>query len=181
MKLLLDLKKEVKHSNNKNMTKPRLFILFFLMTFLLNRQVKSQTLLQKLSSSDWSGTGTLMGSETTSNMRWQWRLDNSFINLEFQNKRKLANGDDVVFKATAYYKHTRDSTVEGYWFDSRGISFPLKGSISDNTLIINWGSPETEQGMTTYKLTEDSRIHVIDYISQNNQRIQFGEAFYEKK
>ncbi len=121
-----------------------------------------------------------MGSEATFNMRWQWQLDNSFISLEFQNKRKLANGDDVVFKASAYYKPTSDSTVEGYWFDSRGISFPLKGTISDNTLTINWGSPETEQGITTYKLTEDSRIHVIDYISKNNQRIQFGEVLYEK-
>ena len=77
-----------------------------------------------------------MGNDATFTMDWQRTLNNSFLKLEFQNKQKLGDNRYIVFNATAFYKIVNDTTVVGNWFDSRGVTFPLKGSLKENELII---------------------------------------------
>lgn len=69
--------------------------------------------------------------------------------------------------------------MSGSWFDSRGITFPLKGTIKANTLTIFWGNASTEQGKTTY--TYDAVKHqfiVLDYILNGHEYLKFAMATY---
>ncbi len=137
-----------------------------------------QSILSALINNNWDGEGMLMGAKATFTMKWEHALQSQFIKLEFQNSRKLEGKEDIVFMATAFYKIENDTVVIGYWFDSRGVSFPLKGNIKDKEMIINWGNPETEMGKTVYRYTADNTITVEDYIGSKGTYHKFGNATY---
>jgi len=139
-------------------------------------------ILTELTNKIWTGSGVLMGQEATFRMDWQRVLDNSFIKLEFQNERESKDNETVVFKATAFYKIINDATVVGHWFDNRGVTFPLTGSIRANELTIIWGDDETEKGKTVYYLEKDNAaIRVEDFVMTNDKYLKFGSATYAPK
>lgn len=140
-----------------------------------------QSILTALVNKNWNGIGILMGEKATFTMDWQRVLGNQFIKLEFQNKRKSGNNEDIVFRATAFYKIVSDTMVTGNWFDNRGVSFPLKGHIKENVLAIFWGNEETEMGKTIYRYTSNNIIAVEDFIMNNGKYYKFGNATYNTK
>ncbi|MBG6129486.1 uncharacterized protein YifN (PemK superfamily) [Aquimarina sp. EL_43] len=112
-------------------------------------------------------------------MDWQSLWDGKFIKLDFQNKRKAKDNGEIVFLATAYYKIENDGKVVGNWFDNRGVSFPLRGTINDNVMTILWGSEETEKGKTIYHYHINSdKITVEDFILNKGEYFKFGNAIY---
>jgi len=131
----------------------------------------SQRFFDKVVDSEWKGTGTLMKNPSNFTMHWTRALKKKFFKLEFANN---------FITSEAYYTVANDSIVEGYWFDTRGTHFPLKGTVSDNKLEIFWGSTTTEQGKTVYTMN-DNTIEVIDYVLSNNKYAQFGNASYKKQ
>ena len=134
-----------------------------------------------------------MGTEASFKMKWDWTLDNKFLYLEFQNSWKPSNREnvtrtgktvlkgDVVLKAKAYYKPITNTEFEGTWFDSRGITFPVRGTLKDQLFTVIWGSEDTEQGKTEYLLLPSGQIEVKDYILNNGKYAQFGNAVYSKQ
>lgn len=153
-------------------------IVLILGIVFLSTPVFGQTIFEKIKETPWTGTGTLMNSPATYTMHWSQELDNAFYTLDFQNNRKGTDGNDITFKAKAYYKVTQDTIVSGTWFDARGVQFPLKGTVSDDILTIFWGSPETEQGKTVYTYTKDVGVTVQDYILNKENYYKFGTATY---
>ncbi len=119
-----------------------------------------------------------MGSEASFSMNWEWTLNDKFLKLTFENSRKSKEGNAIVFSANGYYKLLSDSALEGTWFDSRGITFPLTGTITDSALTIIWGTPESEQGKTVYSVDADGQVNVVDFFLSNDQYQQFGQANY---
>jgi NRPS condensation-like uncharacterized protein len=142
---------------------------------------EEHSIITVLVNKNWNGIGMLMGKKATFTMDWQRVLGNQFIKLEFQNKRKSGNTEDIIFRATAFYKIVNDTMVIGNWFDNRGISLPLKGSIKENELTILWGNDETEMGKTIYRYTSNNEITVKDFIMNNGKYIKFGYATYNTK
>lgn len=167
------------------MNKAFILIIFSIISLTLNAQNnnhKEHTILTALIDENWTGEGILMGKEATFSMNWNSVLDNKFIKLEFENKRKSLDNEDVIFRATAYYKIVGDSTVVGHWFDNRGVTFSLKGTVKEDELIILWGNEETEIGKTFYHYNDDSnKITVEDYIMNEGRYAKFGSAFYNAK
>jgi len=140
------------------------------------------SIIAALIDKNWTGAGILMGKEATFIMDWQRVLGNKFIKLEFQNKRKSGDNEYIVFKATAFYKMVNDTMVVGNWFDNRGMTFPLKGSINENELAILWGNEETEMGKTIYHHKKDNNeIIVEDFVKKNGKYSNFGSATYYVK
>ncbi len=152
--------------------------LLTLLLLLFSYSMCGQNILDKIKYTNWEGSGTLMGASATFKMSWTQELSDSFYHLNFENRRNVKNGSEIVFKAKAFYKVTNDSIVSGTWFDSRGISFPLKGKFLENELIIIWGNEQTEQGKTTYTYLDKKKIVVKDYILNNEKYFQFGAAEY---
>ena len=144
----------------------------------INFSVFGQDIIKSLTTKEWNGKGTLMGSDANFQMNWKWTLNNQFIHLTFKNERKNNNGQYVTFNAHGYYKINNDNTIEGIWFDSRGIYFSLKGTLEADKLTIIWGNPETEEGKTIYTLNEKDQIKTSDFILKNGKYINFGNAIY---
>ena len=61
-----------------------------------------------------------------------------------------------------------EAKYEARWFDSRGLSFPIKAHAEGDTLIAFWGTPETEQGKSVYRLIEQSKVEVVDSVRQKD-------------
>ena len=141
---------------------------------------KEHPIIKALIENNWIGTGVLMGNEATFTMDWHRVLGNKFIKLEFQNKRKSENNESIVFNATGYYKIVND-TILGTWFDNRGMTFPLKGSLEENNLTIVWGTDDTEMGKTIYQYINDNKISVQDFVMNNGNYFKFGSATYSIK
>ena len=128
----------------------------------------------------WSGKGLLFGMEAEFTMKWERVLQKQFVHLIFQNSFKDSEGHERIFKAQAFYKFNDENQFQGSWFDSRGMTFPLKANIGDSALTTLWGSPETEEGKTIYQLVGDGKLDVNDFILKEGQWKKFGHAIYHR-
>ncbi len=143
-----------------------------------NSALQAQTVIEQLTFKTWEGTGTLLGQEASFSMQWKWELEAQFLKLAFHNTRGK-EGQEIKFAANAYYKISKDSLLSGSWFDSRGVTFPLKGTIKANTLTIFWGNTSTEQGKTIYTYdAAKNQFIVLDYILNGQEYLKFATATY---
>ncbi|MAL17541.1 MAG: hypothetical protein CL670_14875 [Balneola sp.] len=155
-------------------------LIILISTVYMNHDVTAQKNLSQHFIGSWQGTGNLMGSEATFDMRWEKELGGQFLKLTFQNSRTPENSSPVTFNAIAMYRPGEKGWT-GTWFDVRGISFPLKGQVEGNTLSVDWGRSDTEQGRTVYALQNDGSMIVTDFIQQQGIYTQFAKATYNKK
>jgi hypothetical protein len=126
----------------------------------------------------WEGHGELFRTDATFSMKWEWVLARKFVHLTFQNRVQGSGGVERVLEAQAFYKPSGEGEFEGTWFDSRGMVLPLRASVEDSTLTVLWGTPETEQGRTIYRLIEENKIAVEDLVLKGDQWHPFGHASY---
>lgn len=155
--------------------------LLFLLILLYTQPIFSQNFWDAMTDADWQGTGTLLGAEADFSMKWTWVLDNKFLKLEFQNKQISRSGLELVLQAHAYYQPKRDLLFEGTWFDTRGVTFPVTGTIQDSTFTVLWGSPETEQGKKVYTIVSQKEATDTDYFLQGDNYMKFGDTNYQSK
>lgn len=128
---------------------------------------------------NWTGKGTLFGAEANFKMSWKRTVDDKFIELNFENRFKTANGEQKL-TAKAIYWFTDEENLKGNWYDSRGFVFPLKAEFKNKTLTSLWGdSDSVEKGKTVYQLT-DKAITVQDYVWRDGEMSPFGSSVYEK-
>lgn len=160
---------------NLNNVKKLVFITSF---SFLTTLCLAQPSIMKAFIGDWEGNGILYNQDASFTMKWESVLNEQFFRLNFKNR---LNSGAFQMHAYGYYKLKADSSITGHWFDSRGVSFSLVGHITENSLTINWGTPETEQGRTEYILTSLNGIKVSDFILRNNEYSLFGEATYQQK
>lgn len=154
----------------------RTLIFMFFMAGLL--PAFSQTFFDTATKKKWKGEGILLGAEATFEMKWGKVLGGQFYQLTFQNERITETGK-ITFNAMGFYKPKEDGLFEGTWLDSRGLSFPLKGTVANNQLVVDWGTPDTEVGKSIYTINTDGTISVEDYIQQEGKSTNFGKATYK--
>ena len=111
----------------------------------------------------WQGTGEVRQMAADMRMRWEPVLDGEFHRLSMENRMTGQDGQSWHFKADAYYRVRKDGTIAGTWFDSRGISLPLRGHVEGDAMTIDWGTPDIERGRSTYRLTADA-LEVTDEV-----------------
>ena len=128
---------------------------------------------------EWDGNGQLFGNEASFEMIWRRVLNDQFLELTFQNKYMTKQGGSRTMNARAFYKHENDS-INGHWFDTRGVMLLLKGNVVADTVTILWGSDNTEQGKTIYQKV-DGEIRTIDFYLKERVYHQFGNATYKKR
>lgn len=125
----------------------------------------------------WQGKGNLLGEKAEFEMKWEWVLDHQFLKLEMRSTRSNDDGNPTSFTGHGYY-HFTGNTFTGTWLDSRGISFPLKGTVDDHSLISEWGSEDLEQGRTEYTLHRNGSLQVDDYVLRNEAFTLFSHSIY---
>jgi len=156
-----------------------ILVLFFSFTVHAIPDEQTMTLLDRFIGS-WLGKGKLMGAEAEFLMTWEWTLEHKFVKLTFQNKIRRSEGMDRLFKEHAFYKPEETGHFSGTWFDSRGMVLPLIAKIELDTLTTNWGSPDTEEGRTVYRLLDQNKIEVEDFVLKNGKWSRFGKAVYHR-
>lgn len=110
----------------------------------------------------WQGEGKAFGMLARLHMKWEWVLGNKFLRLSLRNEMRSANGQIQIFEGHAYYQPAGAGKYEAKWFDSRGISFPIKAHTEGDGLIVLWGSPEQEQGKSVYRIIDPGKVEVVD-------------------
>ena len=143
---------------------------------LLAAQPAPDPLLSRLAG-QWSGTGTVLNQPSQIEMSWSWELGGQFLRLTFRNEMPKS-----VFEGHAYYRAAGDGRYRGMWFDNSGMFRPLDARRDGDALVSKWGTPETEEGETTYRLLPDGRMDVVDRVkSKDGAWRQFGQSGLMKR
>ena len=128
----------------------------------LSIQTGQDPLLLRLEG-QWTGSGTVLDQPAKIEMEWAWQLNGQFLKLSFKNQMGTAP-KITVFEGHAYYRPVGDGVYRGMWFDNSGMFRPLDGRRDGDALVSQWGTPETEQGETTYRLLADGKMEVVDRV-----------------
>ena len=135
--------------------------------FAQSPQPQPETFLKRLEGR-WQGEGKTMGMTARLRLSWEWVWKNKFLRLTIRNELTAPNGQTQLFEGPAYYQHVSDGKYEATWFDSRGMTFPIKAATEGNALIAFWGSPDKEQGKSIYRILKPGKLEVIDEVRQKD-------------
>lgn len=142
-----------------------------LLSLVLAFQVGSDALLTRFAG-QWSGAGTVLNQPSKISITWTWELDGQFLRLAFRNDMPKS-----TFEGHAYYRPAGEGRYRGMWFDNSGMFRPLDARRDGDALVSRWGTPETEEGETTYRLTSDSRMEIVDRVkSKDGTWREFGRS-----
>lgn len=105
-------------------------------------------------------------------MEWAWELGGQLLKLTFKNdlpstrsaRSGQGTGQTTVFEGHAYYRAVGEGRYRGMWFDNSGMFRPLDARRDGEALVSQWGTPDTEQGETTYRLLPDGKMAVVDRV-----------------
>lgn len=126
----------------------------------------------------WSGEGTLLGRSAAFHMTWAAAGPPGVYFLTFRNAFRAEDGAETpVLTASALYRVAEDTSVEGSWFDSRGIRIELSGEAGPRRLRIEWSAP-SESGVTVYDWLGGGVVEVVDSVRAAPGLREFGAARY---
>ena len=142
-----------------------------LLSLALAVQAGSDPLLSRFAG-QWSGTGTVLNQPAKISITWTPELNGQFLRLTFRNEMPK-----TTFEGHAYYRPAGEGRYRGMWFDNAGMLRPLDGRRDGDALVSKWGTPDTEEGETTYRLTSDSRMEIVDRVkSKDGAWREFGRS-----
>lgn len=117
---------------------------------------------------EWEGEGKAFGGAARLRLKWEWVLDKKFLRLNLRNEISGADGAKQIFEGHAYYRSAGVDKYLAHWFDSRGTTFPIRAQLEGNTLTAWWGSPETEEGKSSYQMIDETTMEVVDSVKQKD-------------
>lgn len=147
--------------------------LLFSLVFILGAalQTGADPLLARFAGA-WSGTGTVLNQPAKISLTWSWELNAQFLRLTFKNEMPRA-----TFEGHAYYRPAGDGRYRGMWFDNGGMLRPLDAARDGEAMVSKWGTPDTEEGETTYRLLSDTEMEIIDRVkSKDGTWREFGRS-----
>lgn len=129
----------------------------------------------------WSGSGTVMNQPAQIEMEWAWELGGQFLKLTFTNQMGTAPKANT-FAGHAYYRAVGEGRYRGMWFDNSGMFRPLDARRDGDALVSQWGTADTEQGETTYRLLAGGKMDVVDRVkSKDGTWRTFGQSGLMKR
>jgi hypothetical protein len=146
-----------------------------LLSLALVFQVSSDTLLSRFAG-HWTGTGTVLNQPSQLSINWTWELNGQFLRLTFRNEMPKA-----VFEGHAYYRPSGEGRYRGMWFDNTGMLRPLDATRQGDAMVSKWGTPDTEEGETTYRLLPAEKMQIVDRVkSKDGTWREFGRSLVSK-
>jgi hypothetical protein len=135
----------------------------------------------------WQGDGTILGQPARAELTVERVLDGRFTRLLWVSHLGLPPRTQR-FEGHAYYaRPSADGHYSATWFDSSGAVRPIRAGPDGSTVVIgsngrgavvaHWGTPETEQGETTYRRVEPDALEVVDRVlGKNGEWREFGRT-----
>ncbi len=129
----------------------------------------------------WSGAGTVLNQPSQIEMTWEWTLGGRFLHLTFRND--MGSTPKVTrFEGQAFYSAVSDGRYRGMWFDNSGMMRPIEAVSEGEALVSKWGTPDTEEGETTYRITATGGLEVTDRVkSKDGTWRTFGQSGLMKR
>lgn len=113
----------------------------------------------------WTGAGEVSGMAARVVLEFRGALDGRGHHLSFSNDMRGADGKTWPFRAEAFYLcGESSSTCEGHWYDTRGMTLPVKTSSGDDRLVVEWGDDRSERGRTTYRIDPKGKLLITDEV-----------------
>jgi hypothetical protein len=138
-------------------------------------QANADPLLNRLAGR-WAGDGIVVNQPSKISLSWSWELNGQFLKLSFRNEMPKQ-----TFEGHAYYRPSTSGGYRGMWFDNSGMFRPLEARRDGDALVSKWGTPDTEEGETTYRLLSDTRMDIIDRVkSKDGTWREFGRSTVER-
>ena len=117
---------------------------------------------------EWTGEAKLMANPVHTTLRWTSVLSGKFTRLELEHRAGGAEGA-VIFAGHSYVANKPGPETSGTWFDSSGTVRPQAVRVDDGALIVDWGTAETEEGRSVYKLVEGDKLQVEDWVKRGEE------------
>jgi hypothetical protein len=128
----------------------------------------------------WQGSGTILGQASTVELQWARVLDGRFVRLTFTSHIGPAP-KTRRFEGHAYYEALANGRFRATWFDSSGMTRPISAHVRDDALVSAWGTPETEEGETTYRLVSHTQMEVVDRVKgKDGTWREFGRSMLKR-
>mgnify|MGYP003575646260 FL=1 len=163
------------------MMRKRVWLLLLLLVLPAQAAAQDDKFLNRLHG-EWQGEGNAFGGPAHLQIKWEWVLENKFLRLHLKSEMSGADGTKRVFEGQAYYRSDGNDKYSAQWFDSRGVTFPIKAQLDGKTLVAWWGSPSTEEGKSTYQLIDETTLEVVDAVKQKDGTFrEFGRAKLKRK
>jgi hypothetical protein len=139
-------------------------------------QASADALLSKFAG-QWTGTGTVLSQPSKISISWTLELGGQFLRLTFRNEMPK-----LTFEGHAYYRPSGPESYRGMWFDNSGMFRPLDARRDGDALVSKWGTPDTEEGETTYRLMADAKMEIVDRVkSKDGTWREFGRSTVERQ
>ena len=124
----------------------------------------------------WTGSGVVLNQPSKISLSWTWELSGQFLRLGFRNEMPK-----TTFEGHAYYRPSSNGGYRGMWFDNSGMFRPLAATRDGDALVSKWGTPDSEEGETTYRLLSDSEMEIVDRVkSKDGTWREFGRSKVRK-
>ncbi|HJR72437.1 MAG TPA: hypothetical protein VJ806_02210 [Luteimonas sp.] len=112
----------------------------------------------------WTGSGEVSGMAAKVELEFRDALGRRGRHLSFSNDMRGADGKVWPFRAEAFYLCEKSGACSGHWYDTRGMTLPLKTSSQKDRLMVEWGDESTERGRTTYRIDPDGKLRITDEV-----------------
>ena len=158
-----------------------LFLAIGCLPLIANGSYSKDKFLDRLAG-HWRAEGVAFGMQARYQMKWEWVLDGRFARISYRIDMKGSDGKEQFFEGHGYYSPAGEGNYEGRWFDSQGEAHPIKASLNDNALVSIWGTPETKQGKSIYRLLENGNLELSDsLLMKDGTWRRFNHAIFERQ
>ncbi|MGH7177120.1 MAG: hypothetical protein ACREJC_07065, partial [Tepidisphaeraceae bacterium] len=128
----------------------------------------------------WEGTGETRGMPAALTLTWEIVLDGRFLRLSLDNRMTTADGGSWRFQGQSFYRFQDDGSIAGHWFDSRGLSFPLSGTVAGDVMTIMWGTDDTERGRSSYRVSAEALEVTDEVLTLEGEWRVFGRSMLRR-
>jgi hypothetical protein len=131
---------------------------------------------------EWAGTVDFIGRPATGRLTVHPALSGSATELLYIADVAASGGKPAFrFEGRGTYLIKPDGNVTGVWADSFGNFHTLKGRTTEGELRVTWGDAMTEVGHSSYELSADGTLTVIDSAFVQGKVQVFGRSSYRRK
>ena len=162
------------------MRTPAAILLLFAIGQSIAQASDSTTIFQQLNGL-WQSDGQAFGQTARSTMKWQSTLDGRYFRVNYNISFGPADAPSGSFTGVGYYRLDSESeTVSGFWADNTGDLHPIDAAVGDGRLLSTWGIEGSKLGRTAYKILEDGKVQVTDWIWRDGDFRQFNQNAFGK-
>ncbi len=127
----------------------------------------------------WAASENSFGPDVKSEMIWSKTLNGKFYKIDYRIIMGAAS--DETFTGIGHYQATESNTTVGYWADNSGDLHPLSVTIGNDAIVSIWGVAGMKQGRTEYRLLDEGRVQVTDWLLTMDGWRQFNQASFTRK